>query len=404
MDKTKQPLSIFMDFSKAFDTVDHRILLEKLKYYGIINKSLNVFRSYLENRFQYTEYQNGKSENLSINCGVPQGSILGPLLFIIYINDIANVTHMFKPLLYADDTTLIASLNHVSSDNIDRLNNELQAVNNWLKVNRLSLNIAKTKAMLFHTPQKKVIYPDLFINETRIKFVKNFNFLGFVIDEHLSWNCHIDAVSKKVSKIVGIMSKIKNEVNSDALLNIYNALVLPHLNYGLMAWGWKSDRLFTLQKRAVRVIAKSHHRAHTTNIFQKLNILKMKELCALQEYKFCYKFHHALLPHYYISQINSKLETKKHIYDTRNDTIFRLPAVRHNFATHCISYTYPYILNNMPTNIKEKLKTHSIDGYKFYIKRKFIETYSGECVIPNCYSCQFTKFYESQYIHVQVSS
>ena len=391
MDKNKQPINIYMDLSKAFDTLDHTILLKKLKHYGIRDKSLDLLTSYLNNRIQYVNYGDIFSYHSIIKCGVPQGSILGPLLFIIYVNDIVNATQKFKPLLYADDTTLFTNINSDFTNDPEILNNELQSISDWLKVNKLSLNVEKTKAILFHTPQKKIQHPELFINGIKIEFVDRFNFLGIVIDKHLKWTHHIEAISKKISRTLGIMTKIKQQLPLNALLNIYNALILPHLNYGLMIWGWKSKKLTSLQKRAVRIITKSHYRAHTTELFRKLNMLKIKDLCALQDYKFCFKFENSLLPHYFTNEMKKNLENKTHRYVTRHINNIKLPAVRHEFARHSISYTCPKTLNNMPSIFKEIINTHSFHGFKLYVKNKTVEAYIDDCNIPNCYSCQFNR-------------
>ena len=145
----------------------------------------------------------------------------------------------------------------------------------------------------------------------------------------MKWTHHIEAISKKISRTLGIMTKIKQQLPLNALLNIYNALILPHLNYGLMIWGWKSKKLTSLQKRAVRIITKSHYRAHTTELFRKLNMLKIKDLCALQDYKFCFKFENSLLPHYFTNEMKKNLENKTHRYVTRHINNIKLPAVRH---------------------------------------------------------------------------
>ena len=143
------PTNIFIDLSKAFDTLDHSILLDKLSYYGICGVENLMLRTYLSNRHQYVEYNDSKSETKSISIGVPQGSILGPLLFLIYINDLPRVSRVFSMLMYAD-------INNANSDII--LNNELCKISDWLSSNKLSLNVKKTKYMAFHTPQKRVIY------------------------------------------------------------------------------------------------------------------------------------------------------------------------------------------------------------------------------------------------------
>ncbi len=164
-------MNIFLDFSKAFNTLDHKILFDKFEHYGVNGISLRLIESYLTNRKQYVEIDGSNSDMLSLTTSVPQGSILGPLLFIIYINGIAKATKLFDFSIYADDTTLsttleivIRNIPNLNTDNI--LNTELKNVNDWLKLNKLSLNLKKCKYMIFHTHRKKVKPLHLLIDET----------------------------------------------------------------------------------------------------------------------------------------------------------------------------------------------------------------------------------------------
>ena len=387
MDSNKFPVNIYMDLSKAFDTLDHHILLHKLKHYGFSIKSLDLMKNYLTNRTQYVEYNGVTSTISNIRCGVPQGSILGPLLFIVYMNDLPNVASKLELILYADDTTLFASLSSLKneSDNIKTLNGELKSVSKWLKLNKLSLNLEKTKAMLFHTYQRRVHYPKLSIDGFDIDFVPKFNFLGLIIDENLNWKFHIKAISSKISKAIGVMARLKNYIPKSALLQIYNALILPHLNYGLIVWNRKSKVLIGLQKKAIRIACNARYNSHTSILFKNENILKFRDICALVDFKFCYKFIHNLLPDYF-QKLSSENE-HQHSYETRQADELRVPAVRHEFAKGSITYRYPVIHNAMPDDFKDKALTQSFSGFKFYIKRNFIDAYPTTCDIQDCPSC-----------------
>ena len=215
LDKGTIPINVYLDLSKAFDTLDHNILLHKLKYYGIEGTALRLFESYLNERQQYVDLDGTTSNNNRILTGVPQGSILGPLLFIIYINDIAQSSKHFNFIIYADDTTLCSTLK-INAD-ATQLNMELNNVSQWLNLNKLSLNVKIPKAMAFHMPQKKIIQPNIQINGSNIEFVENFMFLGITINSKLNWNSHINKVTNKISKTVGILNKLRSFLPSGVL-------------------------------------------------------------------------------------------------------------------------------------------------------------------------------------------
>ena len=390
MDNNDVPLNIYLDLSKAFDTLNHEILLYKLNYYGIRRNSLALMESYLQNRQQYVTYKEVNSQSKTITTGVPQGSILGPLLFLIYMNDIAYSSSCFRAIIYADDTTLNATLNFNDKNNsFDReniLNAELDKVSTWLKANKLSLNKQKTKAMIFHTPQRKVVKPNLIIDNHSIMYVDDFNYLGIHFDKHLTWKKHIEIISKKISKTIGIFNRLKRYLPPKVMVILYNTLVLPHLNYGILLWGWRSERLARLQKKLVRIITNSRYNEHTEPLFKQLKLLKVSHICMLHELKFCYKLKHFLLPEYFADFIPPR-QSDNHRYSTRSSNSYQVLRVKHVFAKNNIRYKIPHLLNNTDNSIIGKINTHSLFGFSKFIKYHYIESYSSECVLRNCYVC-----------------
>ena len=393
LESGKIPISVYLDLSKAFDTLDHGTLLHKLEYYGIRGTALNWFKSYLNNRHQFVEYDGVQSDSLPICTGVPQGSILGPLLFIIYINDIHLASSKFTAILYADDTTLINSLCsfHYDSDSTTEnlsanINFELNKVQSWLVANKLSLNVSKTRYMIFHFPQRKLnLNINLSIDNILIERTTQFDFLGLMIHENLNWNAHINKISNKLSRIIGTLKRLHNYLPTQGLLLIYNSLFLPHLNYSILAWGHSCDRVIKLQKKAIRLVSSSSYFAHTEPIFKQLKLLKVQDLLQLKALKFYYRYNQNQLPRYFDNMFTPLPVT--HMHDTRHRDLPRYPLPKRASTKNCIRYYIPVILKEMPQNIKEKISTHSYYGFSNYSKIFFISKYSETCTIVNCFVC-----------------
>ena len=239
LDNRKPSISIFPDFSKALDALDYEILY-KLHHYGIRNSTSNWFRIYLTNRTQYIEIDGIKSNSRPLLTGVPQGSNLGPLLFITYMNDINKVSSKFDFILYADDTTMFSSMCTFTSDTRDtasiavNINQKLSKISDWLAVSELSLNISKTKFIQFHNKQKVMNednYTKLKFNDSEIERVHEFNFAGLTISGNLDWSSHCNKIAYKKSGTLGIMNRLKHELPSAILKLMSDALIISHFQY-----------------------------------------------------------------------------------------------------------------------------------------------------------------------------
>jgi len=258
LENRKHTLGVFLDLLKAFDTIDHAILINKLNWYGVRGKALDWFRSYLSSRKQYVQYYNSVSDIQPIPCGVPQGSVLGPLLFIIYTNDLPNCLSDSKAILFADDTTL-----YISSNNIPQLyrsaNIELESLNDWFRSNKLSLNVGKTHYVVFKY-NKSLIPPNLCIQigDEILKENDTAKCLGLYIDNKLNWQEHIAHLKNKLNSSLYAMNRVKHLLNSKHLTTLYYTLIYPYLDYGITLWGsacsTAANKIKLMQKKSVRII------------------------------------------------------------------------------------------------------------------------------------------------------
>ena len=274
----KSSYCIFLDFAKAFDTVNHNILLEKLKYYGFRNQEFSWLESYLTNRTQFTKVGEEMSEIGYVKHGVPQGSVLGPLLFLLYINDISESSSILQFILFADDTTVYYS--DQNNDNAEKvLNIELRKVSNWLAANKLSLNVGKSNFLHFHYGKSLKREINIQINDAKVEEKSSTKYLGTIIDNKLSWKAHIEYIRTKLSKSIGIISKVKHFATESVLLNLYYSFIQSHINYNLLNWSVTSDTnlnpIRMSVKKIIRIITFNNRYEHTEPLFHKLGILTL---------------------------------------------------------------------------------------------------------------------------------
>ena len=295
INKNDCPVNTYLFFSNAFDSLNYDILLSKLTYYRLQHSALLLLTNCLLDRCQYVQLYNVKSSKHSTTCGIPQGSVLGPLVFNILINDIAQALTKLEFIMYADDTTLTSTLENFGGVNdvasLEReLNKEITKVYSWLLRSKLTLNAAKSKFMIFFKVPKVVPRLNLTIAGNPIEQGNEFNFLGITLDHNITWKPHITMIAIKIARVVGVLNKLKHIFPQHVLLTIYNSLTQPHLIYELHLWGLNCKRLKILQKKTVRILAFRPYISHSAPIFKNLKILKLEDLytCTMQLYKFYY--------------------------------------------------------------------------------------------------------------------
>ena len=354
IDNNEYTAGIFLDLSKAFDTINHQILLEKLNHYGIRGVAHSWISSYLSNRKQFVQYDSVCSAHSVISCGVPQGSILGPLLFLIYINDLCNVSKVLDFILFADDTNIFFS--HRNEDYLQNtLNVELDNVTNWCQANRLSINIKKSKFMIFKPRQKKQnLDISITLTSHAIERVKDIVFLGVISDENLTWKPHIAHVSRKISKSIGVIYKSSFCLSPSSLRTLYFSLIYPYLVYCISVWGstYSSNlnRIFILQKKCIRIISKSSYDAHTEPLFKALRILKFADIYKFQVGKMMFLFRKGLLPSAFCNMF--PLRNTFHSYNTRTCEHFHVASYRTNIRYFAIRFQGPKLFNSFDSSLK----------------------------------------------------
>ena len=365
-DKDEFTLGVFIDLSKAFDTVDHQILIAKLKHYGVDNNNLLWFKDYLSNRKQCIYYENEHTQLRSINCGVPQGSILGPLLFLIYVNDLHYTSNLLNFILFADDTNIFLSHKNINTL-YKTLNKELKKVEEWFRTNKLSLNTNKTKYTIFFKPSKRddlpLKLPKLEINNAIIKNERSIKFLGILLDENLNWKKHIGVIENKISKNLGILKKAKPYLNLTSLKHMYFALIHSYLNYCNIVWAstnqTKLKKLFSKQKYASRIIFNEKQTSPPHSLFVKLGSLDIYKLNIHQVLLFMFKSKNKITPRVF----HDMFKPIEHIYNTRHSkNNFMIPKTNLKISSFAIQHRGPLIWNQY---LQNELKTlNSFSSFK----------------------------------------
>ena len=368
IDKGKYTGLIFIDLKKAFDTVDHKILLKKLKMYRVTGLEYDWFTSYLDNRKQFCRVDGTSSGVRGINCGVPQGSCLGPLLFLIYINDLPFSLQKCHVSMYADDTAI-----SLSSKSIDDLQNDLNLdllnLQDWLHANKLSLNVVKTQSLIIGSgPSIRMIEnqpdapPSFSIGDQDIEMITNTRYLGVQIDSKLNWGKHIDTIKTKANRALGLIKYSKKYLPSDILNKMYRGIVEPHLSYCCSVWGCcsesKLDVLQKIQNRAARIVTSSPYDASAAPIIQNLGWPTISDLIRKETATLTYKSLNSLAPDY-LSKLFAKCSDDRERFLRSSETDLKIPLLKTINGQKAFSYRGPKLWNSLEraTKLAPSLKT-----------------------------------------------
>jgi predicted ester cyclase len=363
----KVTIAVFLDFKRAFETIDRELLLCKLKKYGFSDCSVKLLSSYLSDRKQYVYANNKKSDNIDVNIGVPQGSVLGPLLFILYINDLPLQLKNMLVKIFADDTLLSIS-GHSYRETAILMNRALEIVAAWLKIYKVKLNTSKSKYMVIAKSKYKLTSltndmktTPLEIESQFLERVEVFKYLGVMIDCCLKFDEHVSYVIKKAGKKVMYLGRLRNKLSMSTKKLIYNCIVAPHLDYcATVLWRTSEenlDKLQVLQNYAMRSILNCRRRASKRFMLRKIGWLDVRQKIELNVCVMIKKILSGELPSYLSEDV--QFASNIHNYPTRNSENLYIPTVASDFCAKSLSHSGFQFYNTLPTHVKNVSKTNA---------------------------------------------
>ena len=348
--------------SKAFDCVDFDILMKKLYEYGVRGVAHSWFQSYLTGRTQKVFVNGCFSKNTcNIEYGVPQGSVLGPLLYIIYANDCFKCLKHSTTILYADDTTLVISAKTYYLL-FKFINDDLKRLYDWLCLNKLTINTDKTKYMIYSISKRtylpfpsKTDLPKVRLNGVPIKRVKSYEFLGLNIDEHLNWKKHMQVVLSKIQRNLGIVRRIALFLDRHSLLQLYHSLILSHIRYGLIVWHCSHislrKKIQACANKFLRIIFHLKPRDSVREIMKENKLLSVNQIYELEISKIMQKLALGVIPTPFQNIFRDQVRVSG-TTTTRSATIFNQGSSHTQKCAQSIRCTGPKIWNRIPQDVR----------------------------------------------------
>ena len=367
LDNKQHSICVFLDLSKAFDTINHATLLVKLHKYGVRGLALEWFKSYLSNRKQFVKFNNIVSSESDVSCGVPQGSVLGPLLFILYTNDLPCALRDSKCILFADDTTIYMASNNIN-EIITSITNDMTLLTDWFRANKLSLNVSKTNYMVFTNTPHHIPQFSLYIENKLLNRVENVKFLGIHIDHKLDWGTHIQKCKNKILSGLYALRNVRNLLLHSHMKSLYYTLIHPHITYGTMLWGSAKKihlkKIQVLQNKAIRVLTNTKYNESALPLYKLTKILPLNDIYQFQLALCMYQLNNKQLsrPLQALFTINIDI----HSYNTRHHLDPHITKRRTQMIIKSFLHKIPEFWYILPRDVK---KVKSVCTFKSRMKR-----------------------------------